>query len=66
MVSFTNFDLSESTQSNQKTTGQLLMSTGDDATIRTWKKDVDGEWDEYAEIDVETLQQEESGENASE
>lgn len=33
------------------------MSTGDDGTVRTWKQDVDGSWGEYAEIDVEALQE---------
>jgi len=28
----------------------LLVSTGDDAAIRTWKKAVNGHWLEYAEI----------------
>ncbi|KAF2035126.1 WD40 repeat-like protein [Setomelanomma holmii] len=31
--------------------GDLLVSTGDDASIRTWKKAVNGRWMEYAEID---------------
>ncbi|KAF2264065.1 WD40 repeat-like protein [Lojkania enalia] len=30
--------------------GDLLVSTGDDGTIRTWKKAVNGRWEEYAEI----------------
>ncbi|KAF2113262.1 nucleoporin seh1 [Lophiotrema nucula] len=30
--------------------GDLLVSTGDDASIRTWKKAVNGNWTEYAEI----------------
>lgn len=33
-------------------TGDLLVSTGDDASVRTWKKAVHGRWTEYAEIDV--------------
>ncbi|KAF2188625.1 WD40 repeat-like protein [Zopfia rhizophila CBS 207.26] len=32
--------------------GDLLVSTGDDASIRTWKKAVNGHWAEYAEIDA--------------
>lgn len=31
--------------------GDLLVSTGDDASIRTWKKAVNGRWTEYAEIE---------------
>ncbi|PVH94537.1 WD40 repeat-like protein [Periconia macrospinosa] len=30
----------------------LLVSTGDDASIRTWKKAVNGHWAEYAEIET--------------
>lgn len=30
--------------------GDLLVSTGDDGVVRTWKKDKDGHWLEYAEI----------------
>ncbi|KAF9734555.1 hypothetical protein PMIN03_012165 [Paraphaeosphaeria minitans] len=30
--------------------GDLLVSTGDDAAIRTWKKAVNGHWLEYSEI----------------
>lgn len=33
-------------------TGDLLVSTGDDASIRTWKKAVNGRWAEYAEIET--------------
>ena len=32
--------------------GDLLVSTGDDASIRTWKKAVNGQWAEYAEIET--------------
>lgn len=32
--------------------GDLLVSTGDDASIRTWKKAVNGRWAEYAEIET--------------
>ncbi|KAF1995454.1 WD40 repeat-like protein [Amniculicola lignicola CBS 123094] len=32
--------------------GDLLVSTGDDAAIRTWKKAVNGHWAEYAEIET--------------
>ena len=32
--------------------GDLLVSTGDDASIRTWKKSVNGHWAEYAEIET--------------
>ncbi|OCK82056.1 WD40 repeat-like protein [Lepidopterella palustris CBS 459.81] len=32
--------------------GDLLVSTGDDGAIRTWKKAVNGNWLEYAEIDA--------------
>ncbi|KAF1960746.1 nucleoporin seh1 [Byssothecium circinans] len=32
--------------------GDLLVSTGDDASIRTWKKAVNGHWAEYAEIET--------------
>ncbi|KAL6710916.1 hypothetical protein ACN47E_006791 [Coniothyrium glycines] len=32
--------------------GDLLVSTGDDAAIRTWKKAVNGRWTEYAEIET--------------
>ncbi|KAJ4402002.1 hypothetical protein N0V91_007507 [Didymella pomorum] len=32
--------------------GDLLVSTGDDASVRTWKKAVNGRWAEYAEIET--------------
>ena len=32
--------------------GDLLVSTGDDGAIRTWKRAVNNKWLEYAEIDV--------------
>ncbi|KAF2824467.1 WD40 repeat-like protein [Ophiobolus disseminans] len=32
--------------------GDLLVSTGDDASIRTWKKAVNGRWAEYSEINI--------------
>ncbi|KAF2475843.1 WD40 repeat-like protein [Lindgomyces ingoldianus] len=32
--------------------GDLLVSTGDDASIRTWKKALNGHWAEYAEIET--------------
>lgn len=39
-------------------TGEFLMSTGDDGSVRTWKRDLDGVWNEYAEIEIETMEQE--------
>lgn len=36
--------------------GELLMSTGDDGTVRTWKRAVTGEWLEYAQIETEDLE----------
>ena len=41
-------------------TGDLLLSTGDDGVVRTWKRDLDGKWEEYAEVDVEDLEQEQA------
>lgn len=35
-----------------RTIGDLLVSTGDDASIRTWKKAVHGKWTEYSEIET--------------
>jgi nucleoporin SEH1 len=35
-----------------ETLGDLLVSTGDDGAIRTWKKAVNGHWAEYAEIET--------------
>ncbi|KAI8931245.1 hypothetical protein NX059_011592 [Plenodomus lindquistii] len=32
--------------------GDLLVTTGDDGSVRTWKKAVNGRWQEYAEIEV--------------
>jgi nucleoporin SEH1 len=32
--------------------GDLLVSTGDDGSVRTWKKALDGLWTEYAHIDL--------------
>ncbi|RYN42137.1 hypothetical protein AA0113_g8005 [Alternaria arborescens] len=32
--------------------GDLLVTTGDDASIRTWKKAADGHWQEYAQIET--------------
>ncbi|EON68219.1 hypothetical protein W97_07477 [Coniosporium apollinis CBS 100218] len=32
--------------------GDLLVSTGDDGTIKTWKRAVNNQWLEYAEIDA--------------
>ncbi|KAF2091603.1 WD40 repeat-like protein [Saccharata proteae CBS 121410] len=32
--------------------GDLLLSTGDDGTIRSWKKGLKGEWLEFSEIDA--------------
>lgn len=32
--------------------GDVLASTGDNGTVRTWKRALDGRWHEYAEIDV--------------
>jgi hypothetical protein len=29
------------------------VSTGDDSTVKTWKKSLDGKWIDYAEIDIE-------------
>lgn len=36
--------------------GDLLMSTGDDGTVRSWKRGADSRWHEYSEIDVKSLQ----------
>jgi nucleoporin SEH1 len=33
--------------------GDLLVTTGDDATIRTWKKNVNGHWREYCEFETD-------------
>jgi nucleoporin SEH1 len=33
--------------------GDLLVSTGDDGVVRTWKKSTHNDWLEYAQIDVE-------------
>ncbi|KAF2489490.1 WD40 repeat-like protein [Lophium mytilinum] len=32
--------------------GELLLSTGDDGTVRSWKKSVTNQWLEYSEIDA--------------
>jgi nucleoporin SEH1 len=32
--------------------GDVLASTGDDGTVRTWKRALDGRWHEYAEVEV--------------
>ena len=32
--------------------GDLLVTTGDDASIRTWKKAINGHWTEYSEIET--------------
>jgi len=32
--------------------GDLLVSTGDDGSVRTWKKALDGKWLEYAQLDL--------------
>ncbi|KAI4668114.1 uncharacterized protein J4E78_001936 [Alternaria triticimaculans] len=32
--------------------GDLLVTTGDDASIRTWKRAADGHWQEYAQIET--------------
>ena len=34
-------------------TGDILMSTGDDGSVKTWKRTFDGGWEEYADIDVD-------------
>lgn len=39
-----------------KVSGDLLISTGDDGTVRTWKRGVDRKWYEYAEIDIKSLE----------
>lgn len=44
-----------SSNNNVFASGDLLISTGDDGTVRTWKKAVTGRWLEYAQIDVEEL-----------
>ena len=36
----------------KNTIGDLLITTGDDAAIRTWKKTANGHWAEYAEIET--------------
>lgn len=33
-------------------TGDVLVSTGDDGTVRMWKKSVEGKWIEAAEVDA--------------
>lgn len=35
-----------------QTSGDLLVSTGDDASIRTWKQAANGHWMEYAQIET--------------
>ncbi|KAK3109920.1 hypothetical protein LTR53_016328 [Teratosphaeriaceae sp. CCFEE 6253] len=37
---------------NWSSMGDILVSSGDDGTIRAWKKAVDGKWMEAAEIDA--------------
>jgi len=32
--------------------GELLLSTGDDGAVRSWKKALNGQWLEYSEIDA--------------
>ena len=32
--------------------GDVLASTGDDGSVRTWKRALDGRWHEYAEVEV--------------
>ena len=43
-------------------TGEVLMSTGDDGVVRTWKRDTNRDWAEYAAVDVEDLDEDEGGE----
>lgn len=31
--------------------GDLLVSTGDDGLVQVWKRGIDGQWLQYAEID---------------
>lgn len=33
--------------------GDLLMTTGDDGSVRAWKKTIDGKWVEAASLDIE-------------
>jgi nucleoporin SEH1 len=33
-------------------TGDSLMSSGDDGVVRFWKKSLSGEWLEFAETDM--------------
>jgi len=35
--------------------GDLLVTTGDDGAVRSYKKAVSGKWLEYAQIDVDDL-----------
>jgi hypothetical protein len=32
--------------------GDCLISSGDDGTVRFWKKSISGEWMEFAETDM--------------
>ena len=32
--------------------GDCLISSGDDGTVRFWKRSLSGEWVEYAETDM--------------
>jgi nucleoporin SEH1 len=34
--------------------GDLLVSTGDDGSVKTWKRMLNNDWVEYAQIDVAT------------
>jgi nucleoporin SEH1 len=32
--------------------GDLLISTGDDGSVKTWKRALHGQWMEYSQIEV--------------
>ena len=32
--------------------GDLLVSTGDDGSVKTWKKALNGQWMEYAQVEL--------------
>lgn len=42
----------KTSSANGHAIGDLLVSTGDDGTIRTWKKALNNQWMESAEIDL--------------
>lgn len=35
-----------------ETLGDLLVSSGDDGSVRTWKKALNGKWLEYSTLDL--------------